>query len=89
MSPKIYAVVFTSEAEKGSSLLKKSYKDHFKIHDGVVLVASEDLSSQIARASGLTKTQKEKGIRGAVFKLSGAYTGFAPSALWEWLEVVE
>ena len=89
MALNIYAVVFTKGAEKGSSLIKDSYEKTYKIQDDVVLVASDDLSNEIAEVSALTKEQKEKGVRGAVFKLNGSYTGYAPSALWEWLEFAE
>lgn len=89
MAYNIYAVVYTKGAEKGSSFIMDSYENAYKIHDDVVLVASHDLSNEIAKASALTKEQKDEGVRGAVFKLNGSYTGFAPSALWEWLENVE
>lgn len=85
----IYAVVFTKGAEKGSSLLEDAYENAYKVHENVVLVASAHLSNEIANASALTKEKKDEDVRGAVFKLNGSYTGFAPSALWEWLENVE
>ena len=89
MTQYIYAVVFTKGAELGSSLIKDSCKNSYQIQDDVVLVASDVLSSEIAKSSSLTKEQENNGVRGAVFKLNGSYTGYAPSALWEWLENVE
>lgn len=89
VSLNLYAVVFTKGAEKGSSYIEDSYEIAYKIQDDVVLVASDDLSNEIAKVSALTKDRKDEGVRGAVFKLNGSYTGFASSALWEWLENVE
>ena len=86
----IYAVIFTKEAEKGISFLSDAYeKFAFQVHEGAVLVATEDLSNEVAKNSALTKERKNEGVRGAVFKLNGSYTGFAPSSLWEWLEIAE
>ncbi len=89
MSLNLHVVVFTKEAEKGMALLKKRYeKNAYKIKDGVVLVASNDLSSEIADYSSISK-EKDDGVRGAVFKLNGSYAGYAQGSLWEWLEKAE
>ena len=89
MSNSIFAVVLTRGRDKGYSLLKESYQSIYQLQDNIILVAGRDLSSEIAKAAALTKDQEDKGVRGAVFKLNGSYTGFAPRALWEWLEKVE
>ncbi len=89
MALNTYVVVFTKGAEKGVERVISTYDNAYKLQDDVVLVASNDLSSQIAESSALTKDQEKDGVRGAVFKLNGSYTGYAPSALWEWLENVE
>ncbi|MCY4151374.1 MAG: hypothetical protein OXE94_03955 [Aestuariivita sp.] len=85
----LHAVVFTEEADKGMKLLKEKYeKNAYKIKNDVMLVASTDLSSQIAEHSSISK-KTDDGVRGAVFKLNGSYTGYAQGSLWEWLETVE
>ncbi len=89
MRLKLYAVVFTKGSEKGIPLVEESYPDAYKVQNNVILVASNDLTSDIAKASALTKERKGEGIRGAVFKLNGSYTGFAAASLWEWLENAE
>lgn len=89
MSQSIFAVVLTRGQDKGYALLKESYRSVYQLQDNIILVAGNDLSSEIAKAATLTKDQEDEGVRGAVFKLNGSYTGYAPSALWEWLENVE
>ena len=85
----LHAVVFTKEAKKGMDLLKKKYNTNaYIIKTDVMLVASEDLSSQIADYSSISK-ETDDGVRGAVFKLNGSYAGYAQGSLWEWLENVE
>ncbi len=85
----LHAVVFTREAEKGMALLQKKYDNNsYKIRNDVMLVASNDLSSQIADYSSISK-ETDDGVRGAVFKLNGSYAGYAQGSLWEWLENVE
>lgn len=89
MSSNIHAVVFTKEAEKGMALLQEKYgNDAYKIKNDVILVASNDLSSQIADYSSISKETND-GVRGAVFKLNGSYAGYAQGSLWEWLESKE
>ena len=86
----IHAVVFTRGADKGISLLRDKYeKNSYKIQDDVMLVASTDLSSEIADYSSMSKGKDGDEVLGAVFKLNGSYSGYAPGSLWEWLENVE
>ena len=89
MGLKVYAVVFTTGSEKGIPLVKEAYPEALQLQKDVILVASNNLTSEIAKASALTKERQEEGVRGAVFKLNGSYTGFAASSLWEWLENAE
>ena len=90
MQLNLHAVVFTKEAEKGTLMLQDRYgKNAYKLKDGVMLVVSNDLSSDIAEYSSIAKTEEDDGVRGAVFKLNGSYAGYAQGSLWEWLEKAE
>ena len=90
MALSIYVVVFTRGSEIGIPLLSDKYEENaFKVRDDVMLVASNGLSSEIAANSSLTKDREDEGVRGAVFKLTGSYTGYANGSLWEWLENIE
>jgi len=85
----LHAVVFFKEAEKGMRRLQERYdKNACEIKKDVMPVASSDLSKEIADCSSISK-DADDGVRGAVFKLNGSYTGYAQSSLWEWLETVE
>ena len=91
MANNIFAVVFTEEAERGVELLRDTYPKSglFELADNVVLVVEEGLTADVAKASSLTKDKGEEGVRGAVFRLNGSYTGYAQGSLWEWLEEAE
>ena len=72
------------------SLLQNHYgKNAYQMKDEVMLVASNDLSSQISDYSSISGEHNDEEVRGAVFKLNGSYVGFVPGSLGEWLETVE
>jgi len=89
MQLSLHAVVFTREAETGMKLLKSKYGENsYEVKESVMLVASNNLSSDIAKFSSIAKSDADDGVRGAVFKLNGSYAGYAQGSLWEWLENV-
>ena len=89
MPRNLFAVIFTEELERGKQIIGEKYPNAYPLaQDAVIVSADEALSKDIAKAAGLTKDQGELGVRGAVFKLNGSYTGYAPSDLWEWLDNV-
>ncbi len=77
--------------KKELSLPKDRYdKNAYKIKDGTMLIASNDLSSEISEYSSISgENNDDKAVRGAVFKLNGSYAGYASGSLWEWLGTVE
>ncbi len=89
MSQNIFAVVLAEGHEKVHSLLLETYPNAFQLINGVILVACKELTSSVASAAALTKEKEDQGVRGAVFKLNGSYTGFTRQSLWEWLENAE
>ncbi len=87
MVPNIYAVVFTRGSMKGYSFIEENYKDCHKIHDDVILIASNDASNVIAKASGLTLEGNDQEVQGMVFKLdTSCIIDFYPSEVLAWLE---
>lgn len=91
MSQNLFAVVLTSGKEQGAKFIKEKYpKASFGLtQDTFVIVAESTLSRDIAESVGLTADTRDLGVRGAVFKLNGSYTGYANQAIWEWLEEAE
>ena len=65
--------------------LREAYPRHHLIADNLILVASEDIAELVAQKVGIKGESRIEGVTGAVFKLNGAYAGFASRALWEWL----
>lgn len=90
MSDNLFAVFFTTGKEKGMKNISNRYtrKKIFQIADNIAIVASDGLSSEIAESVKIGK-EADHEITGAVFKLNGAYAGYARGDLWEWLEKVE
>ena len=91
MSENLFAVVFTTGADKGVETVLGQYrkKKSFQLSENIVIVASDELSSEIAKAASLSQGGNQQGITGAVFKLNGSYAGYARGDLWEWIERAE
>ncbi len=85
----VFAVGLNSGQDKGISLLQKYYPNIYKLEDNVILVACNELTSDVVDNVALTKSKEDEGVRGAVFSLNGFYTGFAKPSLWEWLGDIE
>ena len=89
MSKNLFAVVLTEGQDRGAALLRTAYPKTYQLTDDVFLVADDALTGSVARAAALTKEEREKGVRGVVFRLNGSYTGYTRQSLWEWLEEAE
>ena len=90
MSQNLFAIILTSGEEKGAGFIKKKYpKTSFSLTPNTFVVVADTLSQDIAQDVGLTEDAESLGVRGAVFKLNGSYTGYANRAIWEWLEKAE
>lgn len=78
----LYIVVFNSKE-------RRIPENSYKLSEDVYLVSHPGLTSHVAREAGIFKDvigKKQGPSSGAVFRLSKWYTGFADSALWEWIE---
>lgn len=89
MAKNVFAVVLTEEQAKGAALLRESYPGCYEIAENIFLVADDALTGGIADAAALTREKAEQGVRGAVFRLNGSYTGYTRQSMWEWLQEVE
>ncbi len=92
MSKRLFAVVLTDEQDTGAANIENSFTetDWHRLRDGVYVVAHAGLSRDIAIRAGIFENVEEGSkpgkVSGVVFKLNGAYTGYANQAIWEWLE---
>lgn len=64
--------------------IAEHYPKNYSVSDVLFLVRTEDISSKVAANIGLDGEVKD--AADAVLKLNGAYSGFASSALWEWIK---
>lgn len=89
MARNVFAVVLTEEQAKGAALLRESYPGCYEIAENIFLVADDALTGAVADAAALTREKEGEGIRGAVFRLNGSYTGYTRQSMWEWLQEAE
>lgn len=65
--------------------LKAAGFEVYSFSDNAIIARAESaLSREVASAAGLSSAG---GMPGIVFKLNRAYSGFAESSLWEWLDM--
>ena len=89
MSSSIFAVILTQENEEITKKIEKAYPTSRQLNDFVYLVEGDCLAEDVAIASGIKGDSQVKDASGIVFKLNGAYSGFAPRTIWEWLSRYE
>ena len=90
MAKSIFVVILAEGQDAGAERLRKMYPTAYELAGNVFFIAEDEaLTGTVAKALGLTKEDAESGIRGAVFRLNGSYTGFTRRTLWEWLEKAE
>lgn len=93
MPSNLFAVILNEGHEKGMARLRKAYPEHSQIYtdlgDNVFIVTGDTRTNDVAEAAGLTRSNADEGIRGAVFKLNGSFAGYTKQTLWEWIENAE
>ena len=83
----LHAIVLTAPSDGIAERINQHHPKHYRMNHTVYLVRSDDISEKIATDIGLKGERQVEGATGAVFKLNGTYSGYAPTSLWEWLEV--
>lgn len=60
-----------------------------EITDTSYLVQTKELTQEVAIRAGIKGEDRVEDTFGVVFRLNGAYAGFAARSLWEWLGQAE
>jgi len=91
MPRNLFAVILTEGQKAAAARLREAYSEAqvYELDENVFIVSDDRFTGTVAKAAALTREQAESGIRGVVFKLNGAYTGYTRQSLWEWLENAE
>ena len=85
----LHMIVLTSPNENLASRIQETYPDSYEVSQTCYLVQSKDITQKVATAVGIKGKNRVADSSGAVFRLSGAYAGYASRALWEWLDQAE
>ena len=85
----VHMIVLTKPNDAVASRIQEAYPDNYQITQDCYLVQSKDITQKIATTVGIKGKGRVDDASGAVFKLNGAYSGFASRAMWEWLDQAE
>lgn len=84
MPNNIFVVTLTVENTEIEERIKEAYR-YYPLSDKCYLVSSDGISEQVANQIGLKGNERIPDALGVVFKLNGAYSGYASKSIWEWL----
>ena len=85
----LFAIILEAPNPEVEKLVRESYPNHYPFSETVFLISQDTLAETVAQTVGIKGDNRIEVATGAIFKLSGAYAGYASRALWEWLEKVE
>ena len=85
----LHAIVLVESNEKVADRINQYYPNHYKINETCFLVRSGEISEKIAISAGIKGDEQIADALGVVFKLNGAYSGYAMPSIWEWLSMEE
>lgn len=85
----IHIVLLTQPNDEVVARIRKAYPDLHQVTATCFLVQSKQITQDIAIKIGLKGEARVEGAVGVVFRLNGAYSGYAARALWEWLGQAE
>lgn len=85
----IHIVLLTQPNQGVVRRIRQAYPSHHQVTDSCYLVQSPQITQDVAVKVGIKGQDRVDGASGVVFKLNGAYSGYAPRALWEWLGQAE
>ena len=89
MSIQLFAIVLPRKNEEVVDRIRDQYSEYYEVSDTFFIVATDSLTNIIAEAIGIKGENRIEGSSAVIFKLNGAYSGYATRSLWEWLEKVE
>ena len=81
----VHAIVLTEANARVEERIIEKYPQHFKLNDTFFLVRSDGISEDVAINTGIKGDDRVEEATGVVFRLNGAYAGYASNSLWEWL----
>lgn len=85
----IHIVLLTEPNDDVAARIKEKYPDCHQVTDAGFLVQTREITQDVAVNAGIKGDDRVEEATGVVFKLNGAYSGYAPRALWEWLGQAE
>lgn len=85
----IHMVLLTKPSEGVVALIQEKYPGHHQVTETCYLVQTKELTQDVAMKVGVKGPDRIDDASGVVFKLNGAYSGFAARTLWEWLGQAE
>lgn len=85
----IHIVLLTEPHDDVVARIKEKYPDCHQVTDTVFLVQTREITQDVAMKAGIKGNDRVEEAGGVVFKLNGAYSGYASRALWEWLGQAE
>ena len=89
MSIQLFTIILPRKNEAVADRIRDQYSEYFEVSDTLFLVATDSLTNIIAEAIGVKGENRIEDSSAVIFKLNGAYSGYAARSLWEWLEKVE
>ena len=86
----IHMVLLTEPNADVAARIKEQYVDCcHEVTDTSYLVQTKELTREVAVRAGIKGEGRIEDASGVVFRLNGAYAGFAARSLWEWLGQAE
>ena len=85
----IHIVLLTKRNADVAARIQTAYPGHHQVTDTCYLMQSQQITQDVAINVGIKGQNRVEGAVGVVFKLNGAYSGYASRALWEWLGQAE
>lgn len=85
----MHAIVLWESNPHVATRIAEKYPLHYEVNKTFFLVHSPEISEKVAIAAGIKGEDQVDDALGVVFKLNGAYAGYAPRSIWEWLSTEE
>ena len=85
----VHAILLTRHNDEVVARIQEKYPDCYEMSAGCYLVHDNEITRNVASAVGIKGNDRIEDAAGAVFRLNGAYSGFAARSLWEWLGQAE
>ena len=85
----MHAIVLWKANPNVAARIVEKYPLHYEVNETFFLVRSPEIAEKVAFAAGIKGKDQVEDALGVVFKLNGAYSGYAPNSIWDWLNTEE